>query len=125
MTQPTIDPPSAAELLLLVADFLAEELAPVQTDGKLRYRTLIAANLLRIARRELDVIDELQVDADGRAAPAELIARAGSVRELAEALGAGHSSLTDANTFALASGYVEAKLKIAIPETPAVRSSGD
>jgi hypothetical protein len=112
----TIDPPCAVDLLLLVADFLAQELAPAQADGRLRYRALVAANLLRIARRELDVIDELQVDPDGYAVPAELIAAAGSLQALAADLADGRRSLTDPATFTLAVRHVDAKLRIAVPE---------
>jgi hypothetical protein len=112
----TIDPPPAAELLLLVAEFLAQELAPVQSDPKLRYRTLVAANLLRIARRELDSLGELEVDRDGNAVSPDLVAQAGSLRMIAEDLANGRRSLTDPDTFALVSQHVENKLKIAVPE---------
>jgi hypothetical protein len=113
---PVIDSPSCDELLLLVADFLVQELAPAQSDAKLRYRALVAANLLRIARREIDGWSSFEVDTDGRAVVTGLIERAGSLRAFAEDLEHGRRSLTDAETFALASRYVEAKLKIAMPE---------
>lgn len=114
--RPTIDPPPAHELLLLVAEFLALELAPAQADPKLRYRTLVAANLLRIARRELDGIDEFELDRDGAAVPAGFAADAGSVREWADDLYRGRKLITDRAAFELATRYVEAKLKLAVPE---------
>jgi hypothetical protein len=118
-----IDPPSARELLPLVAEFLTRELAPVQTDEKLRYRTLAAANLLRIARRELDALGQLHVDADGYAVPAEVIEAAGSLRAFTADLAEGRRSITDPATFDLAMRYVEAKLAVADPQTLA-RQSG-
>src|SRR5688572_27143790 len=44
---PTIDPPSAVQLVELVENFLESEAAPGQPDPKLRYRIRVAANLLR------------------------------------------------------------------------------
>ncbi len=123
--RPTIDPPPAAELLLLVAQFLADELAPAQIDGKLRYRALVAANLLRIALRELEHIGELQVDVDGRAVPEGLIAQVGSVQALASDLATGRRSLTDPDTFDLVSRYVETKLQIAEPKALARRPNSE
>jgi hypothetical protein len=112
----TIDPPTASELLLLVAEFLDKELAPAQTDPKFRFRTRVAANLLRIARRELDARERFEVDADGYSVPAELLAQAGSLRALAAELNDGRRNLTDPDTFALLCRYVEAKLAVAAPE---------
>lgn len=45
------DRPTARELLATVAGFLREELLPA-LDGPLRYRTLVAANLIEILERE-------------------------------------------------------------------------
>ncbi len=45
------DRPTARELLATVAGFLRDELLPA-LDGPLRYRTLVAANLLGILERE-------------------------------------------------------------------------
>ncbi len=47
------DRPTAQELVETVARFLSDELAPVQTDPRLRFRVLIAANVLSIVGREL------------------------------------------------------------------------
>lgn len=118
VTHATIEPPAARELLLLVADFLEQELSPAQTDPKLRFRTRVAANLLRIARRELDSLDSFEMDEDGYAVPVGLLAQAGSLRAFAAELQEGMRDLTDAETFALVSDYVAAKLKVAAPETP-------
>jgi Domain of unknown function (DUF6285) len=115
-TRATIDPPPALELLALVAEFLALELAPAQSDSKLRYRTLVAANLLRIARRELESLGALEVDRDGSAVPPDMIAKAGSLRTLFDELAGGRRSLTDPDTFALVAQYVESKLEVAAPE---------
>jgi hypothetical protein len=112
----TIDLPSGLDLLDLVADFLEQEITPAQADEKLRYRSRVAANLLRIARREFESVEELDVDLDGRAVPQGLIAGAGSLRLLTEDLAAGRKSITDPLIFELATLYVDAKLKIAMPE---------
>jgi len=114
--RPTIDPPACIDLMQLVADFLAKDLAPNQSDAKLRYRTLVAANLLRIALRELAGIEEFAMDADGNAIPPELKAGAGSLRGFAEDLAEERRIITDSATFDLAMRYVEAKLKVAAPE---------
>jgi Domain of unknown function (DUF6285) len=117
------DPPGALAILSLVAEFLLRELAPVQADAKLRYRTLVAANLLRIAHRELGLLEEFELDADGRAVPPGLIDAAGSLRAFTEDLSAGRRRLTDPETFALAMQYVKGKLRIADPEALSVRPS--
>jgi hypothetical protein len=119
----TLDPPAALEILPLVAEFLLRELAPAQADAKLRYRTLVAANLLRIAGRELGTLAEFEVDADGRAVPPGLIDAAGSLRAFTDDLSTGRRRLTDPETFALAIQYVEGKLRIADPEALSVRPS--
>lgn len=51
------DRPNATELTEAVARFLNEELAPTMTDARLRFRVLIAANLMQIVTRELTVGD--------------------------------------------------------------------
>ena len=48
------DCPTAAELTETVAAFLLEEIRPEIKDPRLRFRLLIAANVLTIAARELD-----------------------------------------------------------------------
>lgn len=47
------DRPTDNELIDAVAQFLNEEIAPVIIDSRLRFRLLIAANVLRIVQREL------------------------------------------------------------------------
>ena len=47
------DRPSANELIEAVAGFLQRELTPVITDPRLRFRALVAANVLSIVAREL------------------------------------------------------------------------
>lgn len=114
-TAPTVDPPGALELLALVEAFLSADLMPALQDERLRYRTRVAANLLRIAARETIALATLSVDSDGRAMPPSLLADAGSVRSLTRELAEGHRSITDPATFALLRGYVDAKLRIAAP----------
>lgn len=47
------DRPTADELTEAVSQFLQSELAPALSDPRLRFRTLIAANLMAIVTREL------------------------------------------------------------------------
>src|SRR5438105_4442104 len=47
------DRPTAAELIDAVRGFLEKELLPALTDGRLRFQTLVAANVLAVAGREL------------------------------------------------------------------------
>jgi Domain of unknown function (DUF6285) len=51
------DRPSAEELIAAVASFLEQELIPTITDPRLRFRGLVAANLLAVVARELDAGD--------------------------------------------------------------------
>jgi hypothetical protein len=46
------DRPTAAELLVTLGEYLDEEVLP-SVEGALRYKTLVAANLLKILEREL------------------------------------------------------------------------
>jgi hypothetical protein len=110
---------------MLVADFLKLELAPAQMDDKLRFRTLIAANLLRIAHRELDDYGDLRLDDQGYVVPAELLAEARSLQSFADDLEARRRSLVDPETFALAVQLIDSKLRIAAPEVVAQRAAVD
>lgn len=47
------DPPLGAQLLQAVSEFLREELAPeLHANHRLRFRTLVAANLLELLQRQ-------------------------------------------------------------------------
>ncbi len=52
------DRPSANELIEAVAGFLQRELNPTITDPRLRFRALVAANVLSILARELQAGSE-------------------------------------------------------------------
>jgi hypothetical protein len=57
------DRPTAVELVNAVRHYLESELLPTLTDARLKFQTLIAANVLSIAERELrseeaDLADE-------------------------------------------------------------------
>ena len=124
VTRATVDPPEAAELLRLVEEFLEKDLMPAQRDAKQRFRVRVAANLLRIARREAESLPGLETDRNGFAVPRGLIAVAGSLRELAEDLYHGRRSLIDPAVYALVTRHVEAKLRIAAPESLAESGAG-
>lgn len=113
---PKIDPPGAVQLIELVERFLESEAAPGQPDPKQRYRLRVAANLLKIARREMEQLANLEIDRDGYAVASGLIAAVGSLREFAADLKEGRRSITDPDTFELALRQVEAKLAVASPE---------
>src|SRR5262249_42300526 len=52
------DRPTAGELVSATRHFLETDLLPTVTDGRLRFQTLIAANVLSIVERELAEGDE-------------------------------------------------------------------
>lgn len=83
MTEPH-DPPDAQALLRAVREFLAEEVEPV-LEGRLRWHTKVAANVLAIVEREL------QLGPEQAARHRERLARLGfeSDAALADALRAG------------------------------------
>jgi len=119
------DRPTAPELLDAVRLFLATELLPAVTDHRLRFRTLVAANLLDMLRRELALEPDLL-----RAEYARLAALlddrhpepAGS-QALGEAIAGQHAALCDLIRAGLAPNAclaavldgVRAKLEIANP----------
>jgi hypothetical protein len=47
------DRPTSAELIAAARQYLEGELIPTLTDGRLRFQTLVAANVLAIVEREL------------------------------------------------------------------------
>jgi hypothetical protein len=111
-----IEPPAATELLSLVADFLEQDLYPVQHDMRLRLRVRVASNLLRLIQRELRPPGTLEIDEEGYAVTSAVIASAGSLRSLTNKLRAGELSLVDRETYEVVRSHVEAKLLIAAPE---------
>ena len=52
------DRPTAGELLAAVRQFLEAELLPALSDARLRFQTLVAANVLAVAEREVAVEDQ-------------------------------------------------------------------
>jgi hypothetical protein len=89
------DRPTAQELLDAVREFIATELLPTVTDPRLRFRTLIAANLLDMGGRELALEPTLLAAEHARLAallgeaqpaPAEPRALAAAVADLQRAL---------------------------------------
>src|SRR5207245_5516432 len=53
------DRPSASELADAVREFLEAEVLPSVQDARLRFRLLVAANALSIAKRDLEMGDDL------------------------------------------------------------------
>jgi hypothetical protein len=52
------DRPTAAELVLAARQYLEREIIPTLTDARLRFQTLVAANVLMIVERELHTEEE-------------------------------------------------------------------
>jgi hypothetical protein len=84
------DRPTAAELVEAVRRFLEGELLPTLTDSRLRFQTLIAANVLAIVGRELPAEEDLlreewqllgEVLGTGRPEPASVAGLREAVRE--------------------------------------------
>jgi hypothetical protein len=122
------DHPTAAELLDAVRHFLESELLPCLTDARQRFQTLIAANVLAIAGRELATeTDHLREEwlllggatlpANGRAAVEE------RNRDLCARIRAGHYDDPDAfrSLAATLRQIVTRKLEVANPRYTSVR----
>lgn len=93
------DRPSAAELVEATREFLEHEVLPAASDGRLRFRTLVAINALGIAQRELASAGD-EVLSPAEAAELARRIRAGDVPE---------------GALALLKRHVAAKLRIANP----------
>ncbi len=119
------DRPTAPELLGAVREFIATELLPTVSDARLRFRTLVAANLLDMLRREL-ALEPALLRAEWERL-AGLLGDAGpqlaNEHELATTVAAQHATLctliredrTPNGTFAALTDSVRAKLEIANP----------
>lgn len=126
------DRPSTQELVEAVADFLSREVLPGLSDQRLRFRGLIAANVLTIVARELAAGEEptraewqrLAELTDNRrgeppARPEELrAATARMASELAERIraGAADEGPTYAATYDAVYAHVVDKLRISNPK---------
>jgi hypothetical protein len=93
------DRPDAGELLEAVLEFLAAEVLPNATDQRQKFRTLVAMNALKIARRELESGEETMSPDELRALAARI--RAGDVPE---------------DALPLLKEHVAAKLRVANPD---------
>jgi hypothetical protein len=98
---PQLLSPPALEVLKLVAAFLEQDLLPVQTDPKLRFRVRIAADLLKSASRELAGFDLPVILREGMPA-------------LLEDLRSDRRSLSDESVYEAALQLVGAKLAIVL-----------
>ena len=72
------DRPTASELVEATREFLEREVLPAASDGRLRFRTLVAINALGIAQRELESAEEEVLSPEEAAGLARRI-RAGDV----------------------------------------------
>ena len=86
------DQPTALELIGAVREFLQSEIAPALQDHRLRFRALVAANVLSIVERELpleaaQLRDErarlLALDAGNSLEPAQIFSAADQPTDLA------------------------------------------
>ena len=82
------DRPTAGELVEAVQMFLEKELLPGLTDARLRFQTLVAANVLSIARREMSSEEALLREERRLLAPvlAEIGAEPAEIAELRQSV---------------------------------------
>lgn len=134
------DRPTTMELLEAAREFLEREVLPTLTAHGLRYRTLIALNLLRLVEREIpgrearlsaelaalhDLLDRPAVAPPADAALLEARVREAS-RELCERIRAGAADAGPwrARVLAYVDGMIEAKLAINDPQRLVVFTAG-
>lgn len=118
MTAPStiVEPPPATELIALVAAFLKQDIVPVISDAKLRYRVHAAERLLQLAQRELEFEGDLRRDEDGYLATGRIIERFGSLKRLSDSLYAGELDIANEGILPLLEEFVIEKLRIAAPD---------
>ena len=134
------DRPTAPELIAAARDFLQSELIPTLSDRRLRFRTLVAANVLTIVQREL-AGEETQLRAEwawlakvlgpSDSAPARLAPLRNAVleanRQLCERIRGG--AFDDAGAFARIAKWVredvQRKLEVANPRYLAEFRTGE
>src|SRR5687767_58451 len=80
------DRPTAAELVAATRQYLESELIPTLSDARLRFQTLVAANVLSIVERELLVEERHLVEELQGPRPESLAALRQAVRDENEAL---------------------------------------
>lgn len=79
------DRPTAAELVAAVREYLEHDVMP-GTEGRLAFHARVAANVLGMVERELEVGEAQDVDEHARLVA--LLGREGTTRELTELLAA-------------------------------------
>lgn len=111
-----VDRPTARELIEAAAEYLAVRVRPA-LDGHAAFEALIAANLLAIALRELDLGPELRA-ADEREL-ADLLGREASLEELeanlAEGIRSGELDDRRAELLAVLRSSARRRLRVANP----------
>lgn len=112
-----VEPPTATDLLGLVAAFLRQDVVPAIADAKLRYRVRAAESLLNIARRELEHVPRLVRDDDGYLVTEKLIEHSGSLERLNDRLSTGELDIASPAVLSLLEEYVIEKLRIAAPDS--------
>lgn len=102
--------PSTRELVQAVREFLEHELLP-DTDGRLRFMTRVAVNVLAIVERELELGPELFAAHDTALERLGF----GSDAELCRAIGDGSLDHRLEEVFAVTRADVVARLRVANP----------
>lgn len=116
-TPAIVEPPPATELIALVAAFLQQDIVPIISDAKLRYRVRAAEHLLRLAKRELEFEGNLRRDEDGNLITNRMMERFGSLNHLSDGLYAGELDVASNDILSLLEEFVIEKIRIAAPET--------
>lgn len=113
------DRPTSAELLAAVRSYLLDEVAAQTTDRRMKFRALIAANVIAIVDREFADAGELEIHED--AALCALGYADGNAFERRRMLcarirnGEYDDPARDGALVAYARAHVEAKLRVANP----------
>jgi len=133
------DRPTMGELVVAAKLYLEHELIPTLTDARLRFQTLVAANVLAIVERELEheedhLLDEWQSLSEILALPNQAPGRIEALREIVRQANRQLCEQIRAGKFdgparfrtlsALVRRQVERKLEIANPRYLAATHSG-
>jgi hypothetical protein len=110
------DRPTAIELVAAVREYLERDVMP-GTEGRIAFHARVAANVLGMVERELEL--GAAQDTEERARLAALLGHDGTVRELtdelARAIRDGSLTASWSDTVAVVQASVRAKLEVANP----------
>jgi hypothetical protein len=131
------DRPTASELVLAAKEHIEKQVLPALKDAKMKYQTLVAAHVLGVVAREIELGEKLAreelaslraLDHDGGAPPATLAEVAEEVRTrtlaLCAAIRRGDEKARSSAALAHVRRVTVAKLAIASPGYKSLTPSG-